>query len=63
MNIPGLKLLFLQSEIERSKRLLDQYESIFAECEIKDISLRRLIATKEREIEILEELLKGQRNE
>lgn len=63
MNIPGLKILFLQSEIERSKRLLDQYEGIFEECEIKDISLRRLMATKERELEILEELLKGQRNE
>lgn len=63
MNIPGLRLLFLQSEIERTKQRIDQYEGIFDECEIKDLSLRRLIVTKQRELEILEELLKGQRNE
>ena len=63
MNIPGLKLLFLQSEIEKTKSRIIQYEAIFDECEIKDISLRRLIVTKERELEILEEILRGQRNE
>lgn len=63
MNIHGLKLLFLQSEIEKAKQRKEQYENIFDECEVKDISLRRLIANKQREIEILEELLKGQRNE
>ena len=63
MNIPELKLLFLQSEIEKTKQRIEQYENIFDSCEIKDISLRRLIATKQREVEILEELLKGQRND
>ena len=62
MNIPGLRLLFLQNEIEKIKERISQYEGIFDSCEVKDISLRRLITTKERELKILEEILKGQRD-
>ena len=63
MDIPKLRLLFLQSEIEKAKERIAQYEMIFDLDEIKDLSLRRLIATKQREVKILEELLKGKRNE
>lgn len=63
MDIPKLRLLFLQSEIEKAKERIAQYEMIFDTDEIKDLSLRRLIANKQREVIILEDLLKGKRNE
>lgn len=62
MDIPELRLLFLQSEIDKTKQRITQYEMIFDSVEIKDLSLRRLIMTKQRELEILEEMLHIKRN-
>lgn len=54
----SLKSLFVQSEINKVKERIKEYESIYNESEIKDLTLRRLIITKERELNILETMFK-----
>jgi len=51
-----LKKLFIQSEINRVKERIDSYENMYERAEIKDLSLRRLIVCKQRELSILENI-------
>ena len=60
MNFSGLKSLFIQSEINKIKERIEYYENVYNDSEIKDLSLRRLISVKQRELNILETILKGQ---
>jgi len=67
MSINGLKILFIQSEIIRVKSRIKEYENIYdimcKEDNIKDLSLRRLISNKQRELSILEIMFKSQHAE
>lgn len=55
----GLKKLFIQSEIKKIKDRLVEYEEIFKLSDVKDLSLRRLISIKQREKNLLENMLKN----
>ena len=63
----GLKLLFIQSEIIRVKSRITEYENIYnnmyKDTNVKDLSLRRLISNKQRELNILENMFKSQYEE
>lgn len=63
----GLKLLFIQSEIIRVKSRITEYENIYnnmyKDTNVKDLSLRRLISNKQRELNILESMFKSQYEE
>lgn len=67
MTANGLKLLFIQSEIIRIKSRIAEYENIYngmyKDSNIKDLSLRRLISNKQRELNILENMFKSQYEE
>ena len=54
----NLKSLFVQTEINRVKERIEYYENVYNDCEIKDFTLRRLIAVKQRELNILETMFK-----
>lgn len=63
----GLKLLFIQSEIIRVKSRIVEYENVYnnmyKDTNVKDLSLRRLITNKQRELNILENMFKSQYEE
>ena len=67
MIIKGLKLLFIQSEIIRVKSRIAEYENVYnnmyEDSNVKDLSLRRLITNKQRELNILENMFKSQYEE
>ena len=58
MNFSNLKFLFVQNEIKKVKERIEQYEEIYNNSEIKDLTLRRLISVKQRELNILETIFK-----
>lgn len=58
MNFSNLKFLFVQNEIKKVKERIEQYEEIYNNGEIKDLTLRRLISVKQRELNILETIFK-----
>mgnify|MGYP003647722165 CR=1 FL=1 len=53
-----LKFLFLQNEIKKVTTRIAEYQKIYDDEEIKNLSLRQLIIIKERELNILELIFK-----
>jgi len=54
-----LKSLYIQSEISRITKRIKQYNQIYHSLEIKDLNLKRLITNKQREIDILDMISRG----
>ncbi len=58
----GLKTLFVQCEIKKIEIRLADYIDLYEANDVKNLLLKRLISTKQREKKILEDLLKHNQN-
>lgn len=57
MKIEGLQLNLIVDQRNATRALLEHYQTVFRLSNVKYINLKRLITLKQRELEILENIL------